>query len=120
MSYKTTKNKLDKIFAEYIRLRDNRCVICGSINNLNCGHYFSRKALGTRWDEINCNCQCASCNMKHNDNPEPYRKFMVKKYGEKKIEFLEFKYLQKQKYKEYELKDLIEIYKRKIKTIKEE
>lgn len=117
-SNQKAKAKLDKTFAKFIRLRDgNRCVVCGSTQNPNCGHYFSRKANGTRYDERNCNCQCASCNVKHNDNPEPYRAFMVKKYGEKTLDILHAKYLGQTKFYTNDLEEMNKEYKRKIKEL---
>ena len=78
---KKLKDKLDKIFAEYIRLRDNKtCVICGSTENPNNWHYFSRVCSILRWNEINCNCQCAKCNFLHEQDEKPYTDWMIKKY----------------------------------------
>ena len=119
MSYKSAKNKLDKIFAEYIRCRDGRCVVCGSVNHLQCGHYLGRRKLSTRWDEENCNCQCAGCNMKHNENAVPYTKIMIQKYGKAIVEKLDAKYNENIKYKEYQLQEMIDLYKNKIKNLKE-
>jgi hypothetical protein len=82
------KNKLDTQLSLYIRARDKRCVICGKTDNLQNGHYLSRKYANTRYDFQNCNCQCAGCNMMHNLNPEPYRDFMVRKYGEREIQLI--------------------------------
>jgi hypothetical protein len=83
--------KLDRLLSLYIRKRDGCCVICGSTQYLNCGHYFSRVFYNVRWDFKNCNTQCASCNKKHEYNPEPYRRWMVMAYGEETIMELEQK-----------------------------
>ena len=62
--------KLDKVFALYIRLRDvmpngyGRCISCGKIkhfSDLDCGHFYSRKHMGTRFDEDNCSAECKYC-----------------------------------------------------------
>ena len=54
------KAKLDKEFSLFIRLRDCmpngyfRCISCGQIKpftQADCGHYFSRTHLATRFDE---------------------------------------------------------------------
>ena len=57
------KAKLDKEFSLFIRLRDVmpngyfRCISCGQIKpfeQADCGHYFSRTHLATRFNEDNC------------------------------------------------------------------
>lgn len=64
------KAKLDKEFSLYIRLRDCmpggafRCISCGQIkpfDQADCGHYFSRTHLATRFDEKNCHAECRHC-----------------------------------------------------------
>mgnify|MGYP003120314573 CR=1 FL=1 len=71
-SRKTLINKADKIFSEYIRRRytDNNglaeCYTCGKKDHwkeLQCGHFMSRKHYSTRWNETNCQVQCAGCNV---------------------------------------------------------
>ena len=60
------KAKLDKEFSLFIRLRDCmpngffRCISCGQIKpfgQADCGHYFSRTHLATRFDENNCHAE---------------------------------------------------------------
>lgn len=64
--------KLDKEFSLFIRLRDSKafgfkafkCISCGQIkpfDQADCGHYFSRVKMSTRFDEDNCNCECRKC-----------------------------------------------------------
>lgn len=71
-SRKTLVNKADKVFSEYIRRRyadDNgvaECFTCGKKDHwkkLQCGHFQSRKHYATRWNEDNCQVQCAGCNV---------------------------------------------------------
>jgi hypothetical protein len=71
-SRKTLVNKADKVFSEYIRRRyadDNgvtECFTCGKNDHwkkLQCGHFQSRKHYATRWNEENCQVQCAGCNV---------------------------------------------------------
>ena len=63
-------NKLDKVFSQYIRLRDAmpsgvfRCISCGQIKPISkadCGHFYSRRHMSTRFDEDNCNAECSYC-----------------------------------------------------------
>lgn len=71
-SRKTLVNKADKVFSEYIRRRytDHNgyavCFTCGKKDHwkeLQCGHFMSRKHYSTRWNETNCQVQCAGCNV---------------------------------------------------------
>lgn len=87
-TFATIRNRLDKKMSLYIRARDRACVVCGSRENLQNGHYLSRVYFSIRWNPTNCNCQCSSCNVKHELDPEPYRDFMVERYGEAHIKFL--------------------------------
>ena len=61
--------KLDTIFSQYIRKvnSDNEistCFTCGKQDHwkkLQNGHFQSRRHYSTRWDETNCQVQCAGC-----------------------------------------------------------
>ena len=62
--------KCDTWFSKYIRLRDAepngyfRCISCGKVKafrKADCGHYFSRTHMATRYDEDNCNAECSYC-----------------------------------------------------------
>ena len=63
--------KLDAMFSIYIRRRYSmndisKCVTCGKEDHwskLQCGHFMSRKHISTRWNEDNCQVQCAGCNV---------------------------------------------------------
>ena len=63
--------QLDTVFSKYIRQRDAvneiaTCFTCGKRDHwkrLQNGHFQSRKHYSTRWDEVNCQVQCAGCNV---------------------------------------------------------
>ena len=75
MAKKLTRSKLikklDAIFSIYIRRKNAiddiaTCFTCGKQDHykrLQNGHFQSRKHYATRWDEINCQVQCAGCNV---------------------------------------------------------
>ncbi len=66
------------------------CFTCGTHGELHPGHFISRKILVLRWDiECNVKLQCNSCNQLHNENPEPYRKMLVRELGLAVVEALE-------------------------------
>ena len=122
-----TKATLDRIFSEYIRKRDSddngyiRCISCGKIVHLkeaDNGHYINRKHNSTRYDEINCNAQCRSCNRFDEGNLQGYRKGLIKKYGLEAVELLELKKFNKCKLGKFEIEVLGKLYKNKLKRLK--
>ena len=124
----TLKIKLDKVFSEFIRLRDStggmfQCISCGRTlpyNQADCGHYINRKHMSTRFSEINCNAQCRSCNRFDEGNIQGYRRGLIAKYGEKSVLLLEASKNQVNKIAEYEYKAMIAHYKKEIKRLKAE
>lgn len=72
----------DRVFSLWIRKRDgNRCVQCGSREQLTCGHIISRRIQSVRFDEYNCHCQCWGCNSGHRYWPHKYTAWYVEKFG---------------------------------------
>jgi hypothetical protein len=102
-SRKTIVRKLDKIVSQIVIERDGKCVVCGTTNNLTCGHLFSRVAYSTRWDLDNCYAQCLSCNLKHEYDPYPMMKVIEEKLGKKMVEAMHRRYVTPHKFKTYEL-----------------
>ena len=119
------KAKLDKVFSEYIRKRDTRngvfkCISCGRIlpyEQADCGHYINRKHMITRFDEMNCNAQCRSCNRFDEGNIQGYRRGLVTLYGEQQVTLLEAKKHNFRKYSDFEYEVLIKHYKEEIKKL---
>lgn len=69
-SQATLVKKLDKVFSQYIRLRDAlpngtfRCISCGRIKpfeQADAGHFHSRRHMSTRFDELNVSAECRYC-----------------------------------------------------------
>lgn len=119
------KAKLDKVFSEYIRKRDTyngvfKCISCGKLlpyEQADCGHYINRKHMATRFDEMNCNAQCRSCNRFDEGNMQGYRRGLVAKYGEQQVTLLEAKKHTFRKYSDFEYDVLIKHYKEEIKKL---
>lgn len=122
------KAKLDKVFSEYIRLRNAdsngfcRCVTCGKHfhwTKIQNGHYMSRKYMSTRFSEMNCHPQCMPCNVMNHGNIPVYRMWLVKRYGQDEVERLEFTALNKvAKISEWEYRQMIEYYTKLVQTLK--
>lgn len=126
---KSTINKLDRVFSEFIRLRDAsangyvRCISCGKISHwkdVDCGHYVNRKHLSTRWHEKNCNAQCRACNRFDEGNMLGYTKGLVKKYGQSVLDELDVMKCHTSKLCDFEGKILIKFYKDKVKELKKQ
>lgn len=81
---------LDIEFSKFIRYSKSyngkcKCVTCGvvkDIKEMQCGHFISRKYYSTRWDEVNCNPQCYSCNVMQNGKQYEHSLYIDSKYGE--------------------------------------
>ena len=124
------KKKLDKIFSQFIRLRDSengycKCITCNKIgfwekDGMQCGHYISRRMLITRFDEDNCNAQCENCNIwrEKNEMQISYRENLCKTIGEKKVKELEQKRHQIFKVEENWYREKILYYQNKVNELK--
>lgn len=122
------KAKLDKVFSEYIRLKNAndigfcRCVTCGKYyhwSKIQNGHYMSRRYMSTRYSEMNCHPQCMPCNVMQHGNIPQYRMWLVKEYGEEKVRQLETTALaQTVKFSDWEYKNLIDYYTKLVKALK--
>ena len=110
--------KLDTVFSIYIRRKDAvndiaQCVTCGKKDHwskLQNGHWASRRHYSTRWDERNCNVQCASCNVFRAGEIYLYTKYLCSQYGDNFPEELYAKSQQIRKFTDVELQDMIQHY----------
>lgn len=119
---KKLKTKLDKVFSEFIRERDDYvCITCGVTRNthvIQCGHLFSRVSNSTRWDEKNAFAQCAGCNYRHEFDFETYRRRWVEKFSNAEYDLLYAKFSQTTKFALIDLEIMIELYKNKLINLK--
>ena len=111
-SIKSLRNKLDKVFNAYIRLRDGKCILCDSKSKLQCSHYYGKHARpATRWYEYNAHAMCARHHYLHHHGAEPdYSLFMFIKYGMAKMKILKELSLFGIDYTRDELNRLITLY----------
>lgn len=125
-SYSTNKRKADEAFSLFIRTRDAqaykgrwfKCISCGKIKPIeqaDCGHYVNRQHMSLRYSELNCSAQCRSCNRFDEGNLQGYRKGLIEKIGEDKVELLEAMKHQTNKVSAFELGELAKYYKKKTK-----
>lgn len=92
--------KADNAFSRFIRTRDSqsyegrafRCISCGMVKPIeqaDCGHYINRAHMSLRFSELNCHAQCRHCNRFREGNIQDYRKNLIQKIGEQKVDLLE-------------------------------
>tara|TARA_R110002167_G_scaffold92155_3_gene247610 strand:- start:636 stop:1019 length:384 start_codon:yes stop_codon:yes gene_type:complete len=111
--------KLDTVFSIYIRQKESvndiaTCFTCGKQDHwkkLQNGHFQSRKHYSTRWDEINCQVQCAGCNVFRYGEQYIFSQRLDQKYGDGTSEDLQIKARQIVKFQTFELEELILKYK---------
>lgn len=111
------KKILDKLFSEYIRRRDKgQCYTCkkqDEVKRMQCGHFIPRQYLATRYDEVNCHCQCYACNMLYNGQPGAFALRLDRDYGKGTVEMLE--QLRQKTNIDFPYEYWIEVYKEKLK-----
>jgi len=111
--------KLDTVFSQYIRLKNSvngkaTCFTCGKVDEwkkLQNGHFQSRKHYSTRWDEINCQVQCAGCNVFKYGEQYVFGNKLDIKYGSGTAERLHLKAKQIIKLTNPEIEEMILRYK---------
>lgn len=118
--------KLDKVFSLYIRLRDSmpngffKCISCGQIKrfeNADCGHFYGRKHMATRFDEDNCSAECSSCNRFVSDHLINYQTNLIKKIGVGRFDLLGVKSRSSKKWCDFELEEMIKHYTNEVKRL---
>lgn len=99
---------LDTVVSLIVRLRDKRCVVCGSKEDLTCGHLITRSKYKVRWNLKNCHAQCRGCNLSHEYNPHPFTQWFISVFG-----FQDYKDLIREsnndgyRFSDFELKQLL-------------
>ena len=126
-----TKDKLDRVFSKYIRLRDAikttgtkthaLCITCETQKEIkrqmHAGHWLSRAHHTTRYEETNVHAQCISCNAFKGGMPEDYRRKIIEMYGEDEVERLYLLSKGLARRTEAELQEMLEEYKIKLKAL---
>lgn len=126
-----SEKALWRVFSKYIRLRDAdwrgyvRCISCSTVrmwdDGIDAGHFYSvgsDKAL--KYNEVNCNGQCRSCNSFKSGNLLEYRRGMIAKYGEevlKKLEVSHYIKTTRKKLNQAEINVMYDFYKKKVESI---
>jgi hypothetical protein len=125
MTRKQIIKKLDSVFSEYIRRRNAvddiaECFTCGKKDHwkkLQCGHFQSRKHYSTRFDETNCQTQCAGCNVFRYGEQFVFGQNLNKKFGDGTAEKLLQKSREIVKFANIDLIEMIDRYKNMIQQL---
>lgn len=121
--------KLDRVFSLYIRLRDAmpngyvRCISCGKIkmfSDMDCGHFYSRTHMATRFDEDNCHSECKFCNRFSADHLVGYQTNLIRKIGINRFERLGVKAKSTCHWLDSELEEMIRYYSKKVDELSRE
>ena len=88
------------------------------LKKINAGHYISSgKSKFLTFNEDNVHLQCEYCNTYKHGNPIDYRINLIKKIGVDRVEYLENNRHKTKKYTREELYEIIDEYKKKVKSI---
>ena len=112
---------LDKVFSLFIRMRASdengyaTCFTCGQVKKWkegDAGHFISRGAYSTRWNEFNVQFQDKKCNIFQNGQQYLFSIALNRQYGEGTAATL------LRKYSMDDLRDMIAKYKDKVEDIR--
>jgi hypothetical protein len=110
-----------QVFNKFIRLRDagQNCISCNKKPlKENAGHFYNaNNHWNVRFNELNVNLQCEYCNTYLHGALIQYREGLINKIGITDYSILEAESKKTRKFSIDELKELITVYKAKIKNI---
>lgn len=116
----------DIAFGSYIKARDTkdgviRCFICGNVvprNQCQAMHYVDRDQMAVRYDEINVHAGCKPCNMYDTFHKTNYIDAMMNVYPAEQIFELLDRSRSLAKFTRYEIGEIIDTYKDKLKQLR--
>ena len=119
MSRSQLVKRLDSVFSQYVRLRDdgNGCVTCGDKKpwkEMQACHFYTRGRQATRWHESNVFSGCYRCNVLLKGNYINYTRYMIDRFGREFVDQLEYESLNGAKISTPELREKIAYYKGKV------
>lgn len=118
------RNKLDKVFNTYIKLRDGKCILTGDTEGLQCSHYYDKKENPyLRWDERNAHAMANhkgnAVHFKHHHGKSGH--YALWMFQHHSISFMKKLAIDADKPKRYTIIDmerLIKKYAKKLETLK--
>ncbi|PXV61195.1 NinG protein [Dysgonomonas alginatilytica] len=115
----------DNILSRFIRLFYSKdgyvsCFTCGKayrISEMQNGHFIPRGNMTLRFSIMNCFPQCKECNEYKDGNEAKYREALTEKFGIAHVEYLDKKKNVIKHWTDFELDELIQKLKTKVKTM---
>jgi len=121
--------KLDKLFSQYIRMRDTdengngHCCTCDKSLHYkegHCGHFMKRGRKTTRWNNLNCALQCPGCNTYRDGEQFKFSIYIDKLHGKGIAKAMLDRSKMDWKPGLNELRNYIEHYKKRVGELKKE
>ena len=122
--------ELWNLFARYIKLRDclrttgtkthGHCVSCGHLKpyeELQAGHFITRRAKSILYHEKNVHAQCIWCNGRKKGAPLEYQDAIIKMYGLFTAQYLRAEKNSNRQWKKFEIEALIQEYTAKVEKL---
>ena len=111
-----------QVFNKWINIRDNGlpCISCDKpiTGRVNASHFWNaNNHYNVRFNEDNVHSSCITCNQFLSGNLLEYRTRLISKIGIERFNTLEAESKQTRKFTKDELKEIINIYKKKIKQL---
>lgn len=97
------------------------CYTCGKREHWkkgDAGHFMSRGAMSTRWNERNVQYQCKRCNIFRHGEQYKFSVALCREYGANAAQELLQLSKQTAKYSIHEMRDMIRLYKNEVEAIK--
>lgn len=95
MSWNIKIDKADKVFSQWIRLRDRECRRCHSPVKINekglpvshqASHFKGRRKEATRFEPLNVDTLCGGCHAYFTENPAEHEAWQVQMKGQKIVD----------------------------------
>ena len=83
------RDKLDILFASYIKARDKYCQRCGRMNSLQTAHFIGRRNRAVRHDGENSCLLCFSCHQHFHENPLEFVEWFKARLGDRNYDMLQ-------------------------------
>jgi len=119
--------ELDRVFSIWIRRRDAnectgrvKCCTCEAAQHwaeMDAGHFIPRSNMATRWNERNVHPQDKLCNRVKDGEYEKHRDYINERYGYDAAEELERLGKTEVKFMQFEIDQMTQDYKDKIKAL---
>lgn len=100
-----------------------KCISCGKIKrfeDVDCGHFHSRRHMATRFDEDNCHAECKYDNRFSADHLIGYERNLIQKIGNQRFDLLNARAHSSCHWLESELNEKLNHYKSEVQRLSEE